>query len=100
MDLSASNPLPFIETTGEELLSSGEYQVLEIDESKAVSVGVGIGNVYVVERKDKPGKQFAHLKFISAKDLKIRPPHPQHPMFHIHKNHHRDMESNQAGECK
>jgi hypothetical protein len=43
-----------------------------------VSVSPNFGLVYVVELKDKPGKWFASLNFIPAKDLKMRTTHPQY----------------------
>jgi hypothetical protein len=47
------------------------------------------GIVYVVERKTKPGKQFAYLKFIPAKDLRLRHPHPLHHPIHTGIGYHR-----------
>jgi hypothetical protein len=66
-------PLPYIEWTGEEFLLDGEYSILEIDESKSVSVNSSLGLVYVVERADRPGKQFASLNYIT-RFIKVRTP--------------------------
>jgi len=93
-------PLPYNEWTGEEYLIEGEYSVLEIDEAKSVGVRPYVGLVYVVERKGRPGKQFACLNVIPAKDLKIRQPHPLHPVFRRGENSHTNTEQPLEGEDK
>jgi hypothetical protein len=75
---------PYIEWTGEECLSDGKYSVLEIDEDKAIGAGPKTGLVYVVERKGKPGRRLAYLTFIPPNDLRLRRPHPTHPVFRKH----------------
>jgi hypothetical protein len=89
-------PLPYIEWTGEEFLLDGEYSILEIDESKSVSVNSSLGLVYVVERADRPGKQFASLNFIPAKDLRLRRPHPLHHPIYKGENSRKNTEPDQA----
>jgi len=72
-----SNPYPLIEMTGEEILASGAYSVLEIDEDRAVAVWPRKGLVYVVKLKDREGINLAVLASIPAKDLKRY--HPRLP---------------------
>jgi hypothetical protein len=85
-----SEELPITEETGEEYLANNPgCPVLRMKEisGKAISVNATLGYVFVVQ--DRQGnREFVHLNRIPPSDLKIRRPHPQHPMFHKGTNFH------------
>lgn len=85
-----SEELPITQETGEEyLVNNPDCPVLWMKEisGKAISVNATLGYVFVVE--DRQGnREFVHLNRIPPSDLKIRRPHPQHPMFRKDTNFH------------
>jgi hypothetical protein len=88
--------------TGEEILASGQYSVLEVDEDKAVGAQLKPfkGLTYVVRRKGHEGLNLAVLVPIDPKRLKRHQPRLPHPsMCTDEKSRTPDIESRQAEEC-
>lgn len=82
--------IPIIEISGEEWLRNNpDWPLLEMKEidSKAISVNAALGYVFVV-RNRRGERELVHLARIQPTDLKIRRPHPQHPLFHTSKKIH------------
>lgn len=93
-------PYPIIEMTGEEILASGNYSVLDVDEEKAVGVQPYVGLTYVVRRKGCEGLNLAVLVPIDPKRLRRRQPRLSHPLTcRDDVTHTPNMEQHQAAGC-